>query len=37
MLVTTKGHDHLKTIEEIGIAIKGEDPTTMITTAPIVK
>jgi hypothetical protein len=27
----------LKTTEETGIAISGEDPTIMITTAPIVK
>jgi hypothetical protein len=37
MLVITKGHDHLKTTEETCIAIRGEDPATMITTAPIVK
>jgi hypothetical protein len=37
MLVITKGRGHLKTKEEIGIAIRDENPATMITTAPIVK
>jgi hypothetical protein len=37
MLVITKGRDHLKTTEETGIAVKGEYPTTMINTVPIVK
>jgi hypothetical protein len=37
MLVTTREHDYPKMIDEIGIAIRGEDLTTTITTAPIVK
>jgi hypothetical protein len=37
MLVITNGRGHLKMIEETGIAIRGQNPATMITTAPIVK
>jgi hypothetical protein len=37
MLATTKGRGHLRTIEETCIVIRGENPATMITMAPIVK
>jgi hypothetical protein len=37
MLVTTKGWGHLKTTEEIGTAVKGKDPATMIIMVLIVK
>jgi hypothetical protein len=36
-LVTTKGHGHLKTTEETGTTVKGENPATMITMVLIVK
>jgi hypothetical protein len=35
--VTTRGHDHQKTIGEIGTTAKEEDPATMTTTAPTAK
>jgi hypothetical protein len=37
MLVTTKGCGHPKMIEGTDTPIRGEDPTTIIITAPIVK
>jgi hypothetical protein len=37
MLVITKGCGHPKMTEGTDIAIRGEDPSTMITMAPIVK
>jgi hypothetical protein len=37
MLTTTKGRGYLKTTEETGIAIRGENLATMISMAPIVK
>jgi hypothetical protein len=35
--VITSGRDHRKTIGEIDTVAKGEDPATMITTAPMVR
>jgi hypothetical protein len=37
MLVTIKGRGHLKTTEETGTAVKGEDPTIMTIMVLIVK
>jgi hypothetical protein len=37
MLVTTKGRGHLKMTEEIGTAVKGENPATMIIMVHIAK
>jgi hypothetical protein len=35
--IITRGRDHQKMIGEIDTSVKGEDPTTMTTTAPTVK
>jgi hypothetical protein len=35
--VTTKGHNHQKTIGEIGTIVKGEDPATTTITVLIAK
>jgi hypothetical protein len=37
MLVTIKGHGHLKTTEETGTSVKGEDPAITIIMVLIVK
>jgi hypothetical protein len=37
MLVTRKGHGNLKTIEETGTSVKGEDPAIMTIMVPIAK
>jgi hypothetical protein len=36
-LVTIKRRGHLKTTEETGTTVKGEDPTTMIIVVLIIK